>query len=85
MAKPTVRTEDGVEVAEGDTVFDYYSMAVGVVGKIEGERTDEFHSSEMQGSTNPWFDVIHEDGKHQLLNGQRICSVDAAKRKGWLR
>lgn len=85
-----IKTEDGVEVGINEPVYDYYSMKPCYIIKFDaGERTDEFHSWDMQGSTMPWFTVQHTDTEgnpvqsRQYLNGQRICSVDMAKRKGW--
>lgn len=78
-----VRTEDGQWVGEGDQVFDYYNMAPGVVGRIEGEHRAVYHDPLMQGSTDPWFTVTHDNGAQKTLNGQRICSLDGARKKGW--
>lgn len=84
--RPTIRTEDGSEVAEGDRAYDYYSMKPGVVGKMDDrEREDAYYGPEQQGSLHPWFTFLHDDGTRKYLNGQRICSEAAARRKGWLK
>ena len=87
MAK--IRTEDGVEVGEGDQVFGFHSqMAVGTIvpGSMGSEdRVDVYHDRYMQGSTQPWFTVEFENGKRELLNGQRVCSLEGARKLGYLK
>jgi hypothetical protein len=86
MTEGTIRTEDGIEVREGDRIFDYYTMKAGTIGTLDlhlEPRTDAYYGPEMQGSLTPWFIVHHDDGTRCLLNGQRICSLAAAERKGW--
>lgn len=86
--KRTIRTEDGVEVGEGDKVYGFHSqMTVGVirVGSMGSEeRQDEYHSRWMQGSIQPWFTVDFDNGKSELLNGQRVSSIEGAKQLGYL-
>lgn len=65
------RTEDGVTVKDGDRVYDYYSMKPGVIERFVGDMPD------------PWFDVRHDDGTVNVLNGQRICSMEFARRRGF--
>jgi hypothetical protein len=83
-----IRTEDGVEVGEGDRVYGFHSqLTVGTIrpGSMGSEeRKDEYHDRLMQGSTQPWFTVDFDNGKSELLNGQRVCSVEHARRRGWL-
>lgn len=85
-----IKTEDGVEVGVNEPVYDYYSMKPCKIVEFDNvERTDEYISHDQQGSLTPWFTVQHTDtegnpvGSRQYLNGQRICSVEMAKRKGW--
>lgn len=86
--KRTIRTEDGVEVGEGDQVYGFHSqLCVGTirVGSMGSEeRQDEYHDRLMQGSVQPWFTVDFENGKSELLNGQRVSSVEGARRLGYL-
>lgn len=63
------RTEDGVVLTEGERAYDYYSMKPGYIGEAS-------HS-------DGWFTFHHDDGTQCLLNGQRICSVEFAKRRGF--
>ncbi len=86
----TIKTEDGVEVGEGDKVYGFHSqMCVGTMGEIPNgphdERKDKYHGPYMQGSTDPWFMVEFENGKREMLNGQRVCSVEGAKRLGYIK
>jgi len=71
-------------VAVGDPCYDYYSMKPGKITKFDsGPREDSYHDPLMQGSLTPWFTFEHNDGTREYLNGQRICSLDQARRKGW--
>ncbi len=68
---PDITTEDNHPVQEGDRVFNYYDMKV---GDIRPNSTDQ----------EGWFYLDHEDGTNALLNGQRICTIEFAQRKGWI-
>jgi hypothetical protein len=75
MSKPlTITTADGVTLKEGDRVYSHYTMSTGTIGPISTFWKEE---------ADPWFDFIHADGKHDTLNGDRVCSLDHAKRMGW--
>lgn len=65
------KTEDGVTLKTGDRAYDYYNMKPGTIGKDAGSHPD------------PWFDFNHDDGTVCLLNGQRICTIEYAKRRGF--
>jgi hypothetical protein len=64
-----IHTEDGATVHNGDRVYNYYDMEPGV---IVTEPDDQ-----------GWFYVRHDKGGQALLNGQRICTVKAAQRRGF--
>jgi hypothetical protein len=66
-----LKTEDGQEVKIGDRVYNYYDMKPGVIEGPVREMPD------------PWFDVKHDDGTVSILNGQRICSMEYAVRRGF--
>lgn len=63
------RTEDGGEVGENDRAFNYYDRKAGYIG---------------QADTGGWFDFHHDDGTVALLNGDRICTIEFATKKGWI-
>lgn len=88
MSDQKIRTEDGVEVGEGDRVYGFHSqMTVGTirVGSMGSEeRKDEYHDPLMQGSVQPWFTVDFDNGKSELLNGQRVASLAGAKALGYI-
>jgi hypothetical protein len=65
-------TEDGVVVKEGDRVYNYYDMKPGFI--VPNTTTM---------APDPWFYVQHDDGTRSVLNGQRICSVEYAKKRGF--
>lgn len=64
-------TEDGAKVKVGDRVYNYYDMKPCTIVKDAGNFPD------------PWFDVQDDSGRIQVLNGQRICTIEYAKKKGW--
>lgn len=64
------KTEDGVELKTGDRAYDYYNMKPGKIGSPSN--TD-----------SSWFYFMHDDGTDEILNGQRICSVEFAKQQGF--
>lgn len=84
-----IRTEDGVEVGEGDEVYGFHSqLDFGIIepGSMGSEeRQDEYHGPLMQGSVMPWFTVRFRNGKREMLNGQRVCSVEGARRLGYIK
>jgi len=63
-------TEDGVKLKEGDRAYDYYNMKPGYI-----------KPNSITMAPDAWFDFVHDDGSTDLLNGQRICSVEFAKRR----
>ncbi|MFL5861156.1 MAG: hypothetical protein ACJ780_10285 [Solirubrobacteraceae bacterium] len=66
---PSYRSEDGATLKQGDRAYDYYTMAPGVIGEPAG--------------SDGWFDFHHDRGTRTLLNGQRICTLAFAKRRGF--
>jgi len=67
-----IRTEDGVTVGENDRVYNYYDMKPGYI-----------KPNSIRMMPDPWFDVVHDDGTTSVLNGERICSLQYAKRRGF--
>jgi len=63
----SVSTADGKIVKEGEVAFNYYDMYLGTVGPI---------------GYDGWF-RFKGLSESCLLNGERICSVDHAKKMGW--
>jgi hypothetical protein len=68
---PHYVTEDGVDVIEGDRVYNYYDMVPGTIGRPAFDLTwFEFHPDEPGVSGG-------------ILNGQRICTMAFAKARGF--
>ena len=66
-----ILTEDNVIVTVGDRAFNYYEMKVGqIISEPEW---------------NGWFKFHQDDGSETELNGERICSLDFANKKGWIK
>ena len=71
--KPTsLLTEDGKRLNEGDRCYNYYDMKAGVIVPGTGTMLPD-----------AWFDIKHDDGTTAILNGQRICTTEYAKRRGF--
>lgn len=66
---PDIITEDKVVLHAADRAFNYYDMQPGTI--VEDP------------DSSGWFLFRHDDGSTKLLNGERICSLEFAKRKGW--
>ena len=68
-------TADGYVRKQGDEVFDYYSFERVIIGEPAG--------------SPGWFNTMSvEDptvfSRAKMLNGDRICTLDNARRRGWL-
>jgi len=68
MEKVTYITEDGAEVSAGDRVYNYYDMQPGIIGRDHG---------------SGWFDFQQDNGRIKSLNGQRVCTLETARRRGF--
>jgi hypothetical protein len=79
MPDEFIVTEDGVELKHGDRAYDYYSMKPGTIGKIDAVLDGDSNDRNQM----PWFDFNHDDGTRTTLNGQRICSVEYARERGF--
>lgn len=66
----TTASPDRQQVSTGDRVFNYYDMEAGTIGEDAGQ--------------DGWFTFHADGGKRTLLNGERICSLAYAARKGWV-
>lgn len=64
------RTDDGRIVSTGDEVFSHYTMSQGVIGDDMGQG---------------WFRFVSPETGRDMLDGQRICSLDYARRMGWVK
>jgi hypothetical protein len=72
MPEPKIVTEDGVTVNEGDRVYNYYDMKPCVIVP-----------NTIRMMPDAWFDTEDDNGKVSVLNGQRICTIEYAKRRGF--
>lgn len=75
-----VTTEDGVVVEQGDRVYNYYDMKPGVIERIDSPRDAD---GPLDPNQDIWFYFRHDDGSTSILNGQRICSIRFAERRGF--
>lgn len=76
-----ILTEDDVIVRHGDRVYNYYDMVPGTI------RIRMYEVTQITTDTNIrsdiWFEFVRDDGQTTILNGQRICTMDFAKRRGF--
>jgi len=88
---PKITTQDRVVLKEGDAAFNYYDMKPGVIGSIDiypqpNTMAGQNSSTPMEEWNNYWFRFDHsDDGSYTSLDGSRICSVEFATRKGWIK
>lgn len=96
MSLPTYTTENGVTVTEGDTVYDYYSMEPVLIGEPCGADPSQgwFHTYRPQDAPvwdyrkSTWANnaIGAQVGVYSsagMLNGQRICTLEYARRRGF--
>jgi hypothetical protein len=74
MTDQTVTDDQGNVYGEGGMAFNYYAStlddsAIGVIGSI---------------GPDGWFTMYTGQGE-MTLNGERICSLATALKRGWLR
>jgi hypothetical protein len=70
----SITTSDGFTLTTGDRAFNYYDHEAGTIGEIDQRPDGGSH----------WFDFKQDNGCGKSLNGERICSVEYAERRGWL-
>ena len=84
----TLHLECGTEVPHrvGTPVFNYYDMKPGVITRVAtypNAPTMPVHSRD--GGASWWVTVTHDDGTGALLDQSRMCSLDHARQRGWLK
>ena len=67
-----IRTEDGKIVHEGDRVYNYYDM-----------KPCTIVPNTIRMMPDAWFDTEDDNGRRTILNGQRICTIEFAKSRGF--
>lgn len=91
MSDTTIPThlhlEDGAIVAHavGTRVFDYYSMKVGTITRTATHADRSLYPNHELDGGAWWVDVTHDDGSRTMLDQSRMCSIEYARRRGWLK
>lgn len=62
-------TEDGATVGKNAIVYNYYDMEPVIIAR------DPDHQG--------WFEVRNSANEYNILNGQRICTIEFARRRGF--
>lgn len=76
-----IMTEDDTIVKHGDRVYNYYDM---VPGTIELRPSDVSNIPDDPNiKVDIWFEFKPDGGGVTILNGQRICSMDFARSRGF--
>jgi hypothetical protein len=81
-----ILSEDGVTLQPGDRAYNYYDMKPGRIPEAEpGWRWhDQSPSAQfINYNQDVWVDFQEDDGGVSLLNGQRLCSMAFAVRRGF--
>lgn len=84
----TLRLECGAEVphAVGTPVFNFYDMKAGVIERTATRPqapTMPIHA--WSGGAAWWVDVRHDDGSTTVLDQSRMCSMEHARARGWVK
>lgn len=69
MTDTNIRTADNMILVSGDRAYNYYDMKPGAIAEPP--------------DSSGWFTFAHDDGTSALLNGERICSMPTARRRGY--
>jgi hypothetical protein len=84
---PRYLTEDRAPITHGALMFNYYDgyRVEVIIEDTHADPTSEFHQY-----WNGWFDTVRVDAdgtrsRGPSLNGQRMCSIEGARRYGHLR
>ena len=85
-----IKTSSGKILKEGDRAYNYYDMEVGVIGKISNYASPDVMNGQdfntpVEEWSNYWFEFVQDNGRIVSLDGSRICSVEFATRKGWMK
>ena len=80
-----ITTADGVEVTEGDRVYNYYDGEWGVIGRIDDRAQPDTMAGQDSDTpyvewSNHWFDFTADDGRRTTLDGSRISMGTSAPR-----
>lgn len=70
-----ITTKDGVLVGKGDRVYNYYDYWPGTIVSEPDDQGWFF--------VRPDQGITHTGRNQALLNGERICSIDYARRRGF--
>ena len=85
-----ITTQDHKLLRSGDRAFNYYDHKAGVIGRIDNYAQPDTMKGQDSSTpvgdwTNYWFDFIEDDGHITSLDGSRICSIEYATRRGWIK
>lgn len=82
----TLRLADGADVphAVGTEVFNHYDMQPGVIER-RARRAEPDTSGALPDGAAWWVDVRQADGKLVGLDGSRLCTLETARKRGWLK
>lgn len=75
-----------VEHAVGARVFNYYDGKAGVIAqRATYPQAPTMPVHQRDGGAAWWVYVRHDDGSTALLDQSRMCSVEHARARGWLK
>lgn len=65
-------------------MFNYYDHKAGMIFQT-AERPQPDASGQLPDGVAWWVDVRHDDGSRASLDGSRMCSIETARRRGWMK
>lgn len=79
--------EDGATVAHavGVRVFNYYDRKAGHIERVATYPSASTMPVHERDGAAWWVTVRHDDGSSALLDQSRLCSIEHAKARGWLK
>lgn len=70
--------------AVGVRIFNYYDRKPGLIERV-ATRPQPDTSGMLPDGVAWWVDVRHDDGSACSLDGSRMCSIDTARSRGWVK
>lgn len=68
----------------GARVFNHYDMQAGFIAELATYPQPDT-SGRLPGGVAWWVDFESDSGKRTSLDGSRMCSIECAQRRGWLK
>lgn len=74
-----------VDHAEGTRVYNYYDRKAGEITRVASYPDAPTMPVHEKDGAAFWVSVRHDDGTTALLDQSRMCSIEYARSRGWLK